>query len=60
MTNTTRKHPRTLNEAFGPYHDRSPIFDPPGPRSRASRIIDALFWIAGFLMFCAAVFGALL
>lgn len=25
---TTRRHPRTLCEAFGPYADRGPIVDP--------------------------------
>lgn len=48
--NTTRRHPRTLTEAFGPYA-RGPIEEPGARNRRADRIA---------LRACAVAFVALL
>lgn len=40
MNPTTRKHPRTLNEAFGPYAGRS-IHEQVDPMDRADKIVIA-------------------
>lgn len=47
----TRKYPRTLNEAFGPYHDRSPIYDA-DDRMNAGEL--------AMVIFCCACFAAVL
>lgn len=50
--NTTRRHPRTLQQAFGPYTSRE-LEPVPHKPSRAERIADALFAVALGLI-CAA------
>lgn len=40
MNPTTRKHPRTLQEAFGPYTSRS-ISEPHTPMDTADKIVAA-------------------
>jgi hypothetical protein len=47
MSNTTRKHPRTLNEAFGPYTSRD--FDHQDPMPAADRVV------IGVCAACAAI-----
>lgn len=51
-SNTTRRHPRTLQQAFGPYTSRDvePMHDEP---TRGERIADVLFAVALGLI-CAA------
>lgn len=43
---TTRKHPRTLQEAFGPYTD-SQIEEPLRPLDRADKIEAFVFAVIG-------------
>lgn len=43
MSNTTRRHPRTLQEAFGPYAT-GPVLDKPEPRRRP--LADVLLAVA--------------
>jgi len=43
--NTTRRHPRTLNEAFGPYTSQH-VEPMPSEPSKWERIADRLFAIA--------------
>ncbi len=50
--NTTRRHPRTLNEAFGPYTSQH-VEPMPSKTSRAERIADALFAITLGIVGCA-------
>lgn len=50
--NTTRRHPRTLNEAFGPYTSQH-VEPMPSTPSKWERIADRLFAIALGLI-CAA------
>jgi hypothetical protein len=45
----TRRYPRTIEEAFGPYA-RGPIHEPPEPMSRADRIVIYGCAIAGFAL----------
>lgn len=60
MNDTTRKFPRTLNEAFGPYQD-GPIHDPDAPLVTLDEILTWL-WnaLAVIGMFCAAVIVAMM
>lgn len=50
--NTTRRHPRTLNEAFGPYTSQH-VEPMPSTPSKWERIADRLFAIALGLIGCA-------
>ena len=50
--NTTRRHPRTLNEAFGPYTSQH-VEPMPSTPSKWERIADVLFATALGLI-CAA------
>ena len=50
--NTTRRHPRTLQQAFGPYTSRE-VEPMPHKPSKAERIADALF-AAALGLICAA------
>ena len=50
--NTTRRHPRTLNEAFGPYTSQH-VEPMPSKPSKWERIADALFAVA-LALICAA------
>ena len=50
---TTRRHPRTLAEAFGPY-TTGPVHPMPQPVPTANRIAGVL------LAFCIGIFAALL
>ena len=55
----TRKHPRTLNEAFGPYQD-GPIHDPDDEPMSPADLIVLVFSIAVALVIAVlAVFGLL-
>lgn len=49
--NTTRKYPRTLEEAFGPY-ERGDIQEPQDPMPTADAII---LWISAVAVACVAV-----
>jgi hypothetical protein len=42
MNQTTRKHPRTLEEAFGPYTGRE-LYAPPDPRRARFNALAACF-----------------
>lgn len=56
MNNTTRRHPRTLQEAFGPYCD-SRIHDADARERLAHRVMYGLV-VAFALLAAAGVFGA--
>lgn len=51
--NTTKRHPRTLDEAFGPYA-RGTIEEPYAPMTLGDKIIVALGIVT-----CAFVLGAI-
>lgn len=50
MSDTTRRHPRTLAEAFGPYTSTH-IEEPPAPRTWRHRIAEACYFIAALAIF---------
>lgn len=56
LSNTTRRHPRTLQEAFGPYCD-SRIHDADARERLAHRVMYGLV-VAFALLAAAGVFGA--
>jgi len=53
--NTTRRHPRTLNEAFGPYcsNEVHPISE---PQSRGEKVAGAVLAIVGGIVLAALLF----
>ncbi len=55
--NTTRKHPRTLEEAFGPYA-RGPILSPSARNRREDRITTVACTLAALaLVAILAIWG---
>lgn len=56
----TWRAPRTLNEAFGPYHDKSPVLSMRTPRPRWLVILDTALWVLGVAMFLAVLGAAFL
>jgi len=55
MNPTTRKHPRTLTEAFGPYAGRS-IHEPVDPMDRADKIVIAGSLVALVALIAVSLF----
>ena len=53
----TRRYPRTLNEAFGPYADRGPIVEPQDPMPREDRIVVSICGVVGVGLVCLALVG---
>jgi hypothetical protein len=56
MNTTTKRHPRTLNEAFGPYNDRGTFYDQ-DPMPAADRIVIAASCAALLAILGMAVAG---
>lgn len=56
MNTTTRRHPRTLNEAFGPYAGRH-IVEPQDPMPQADRIVVGISIVAGLALVAIATLG---
>ena len=51
------RHPRTLNEAFGPYADRTPISDPTTESGHVA--VTIICTVLSVLLFLAIIGGAL-
>lgn len=51
---TTKRHPRSQVEAFGPYGDQGPIHDP----YEKPRWYSALWWVV-MVIVCLAAVGAI-
>ncbi len=56
MNDTTRKHPRTLEEAFGPYQ-RHGLVEQYDPMPKADRIVVALCTAAAVALAVFAFLG---
>lgn len=54
----TWRAPRSLNEAFGPYHDRSPVLLPRTRRPCWLVILDTVLWVLGVMLFLAVLAAA--
>lgn len=56
MNTTTRRHPRTLNEAFGPYAGQR-IVEPCDPMPKADRIVVATGLVAAVALIAMTALG---
>jgi hypothetical protein len=54
--NTTRKYPRTLEQAFGPYA-RGPIHEQQDPMPRADKIVVITGCVVGIFLLVATLAG---
>lgn len=53
----TRKYPRTLNEAFGPYSHLGPLVEKQDPMPHADKAVLAYCGIAAVVLVCFAIIG---
>lgn len=56
MNTTTRRHPRTLNEAFGPYCGCQ-IVEQPDPMPKADRIVVGICAAAAMALIAMVAVG---
>ena len=59
MTNTTRRYPRTLTEAFGPYANSSQLYTERDTMHRDDKIVVAVGAIALVAVLVLSLFKAL-
>lgn len=52
----TRKYPRTMEEAFGPYA-RGPIQEQQDPMPQADRVVIGICLVAGMALFLMVALG---
>lgn len=58
MNNTTRRHPRTMNEAFGPYAHQCPIHEPKPAMDWQDRVVLAASVAAAVALAVIFAWGA--
>lgn len=56
MNTTTRRHPRTLSEAFGPY-ERGGLYVAPDPMHTSDRIVVAASAVAAVVLLAVLIFN---
>ena len=56
MNTTTRRHPRTLSEAFGPY-ERGNLHTAPEPMHKHDRIVVAASGVAAVVLLIVLFFN---
>jgi hypothetical protein len=54
---TTRKHPRTLNEAFGPHHHLAPLVEQYDPMPTADKSVVFMSCVIGAIVLLMALVG---
>jgi len=58
LDNTTSRHPRTLEEAFGPYQ-RQGLVEEPAPAPEPARIALGIAYALSFAVLAAILFGVI-